>query len=261
MVQSQTVLRRDSSRARHCSPPLHRHSHLQRAHAAGRPRRAGVRDVSDERHRRRDRHRRRQLARRHGRVRRGTGGAAARAGGASTRQAGVGDGGDRRIRGRARQRVRGDGRGPEPSARRAAADARCAGSVSGRSGDRQPLHSRRRHQQLAAGQARDVALRVPARAPADRRARRDVRLLPDPAPRHRRRPHPGPRLQDLSGVDRPRPRPDDRRSALRIHRSRGRGEQDELARSDRLLPPGLRSLPLQPRASAAADLSARAPKA
>ena len=145
--------------------PLHRHSHLQRAHAAGRPRGTGVRDVSDERHRRRDRHRRRQLARRHGRVRRGAVACGCPCGWSIGRQAGAGDGGDRRIRGRARQRVRGDGRGPEPSARRAAADARCAGSLSGRSGDRQPLHPRRRHQQLAAGAgARCRASRACSRA-------------------------------------------------------------------------------------------------
>ena len=99
---------------------------------------------------------------------------------------------------------------------------------------RQPLHSRRRHAQLAARPAGAVAPRLRAGPAADAGARRDLRVLPDsPRPRARRA-HLGRRVQDLPGAAGARPAVIGRRSALRVRGTHRGREQDEPEGSARL---------------------------
>ena len=71
--------------------------------------------------------------------------------------------------------------------------------------DRQPLHSGRRHAQLAVPPTRHVAARMFRRAAADAGRRRDVRVLPHPPRPGAHGADLGRRLQDLPGAARPRP--------------------------------------------------------
>ena len=96
-------------------------------------------------------------------------------------------------------------------------------------GDRQPLHPRRRHPQLAVRAAADVAARLPRRPAADAGGRRDLRAVPDPARSRAHGDDLGRRVQDLPRAARARPAGVGGRSAVRLLGPRRGREQDEHA--------------------------------